>query len=220
MNLGKHGAVLFQGLAVVAPIIITLYVAVRALWWLDTTVRRGLEYIGGQPVPGVGVVFGVCVIYLVGMLARSWFFGLVLGLGEKAIEKIPLIKTVYSSVRDLLQFLEGAKKGGARPAALRSQDGNAAVLGLITQDEPGQFLPGGTDKVAMYLPFSYALGGFTMYVPRRSVQELDGMSVEDLLKLCLTAGVSAAALGESPARSRTADTPAAEPGADCKSSEV
>jgi len=213
MNLGKHGAVFFQGLVVIAPIIITVYVAVKALWWLDSTVRDGLQYIGGRSVPGVGVVFGVCVIYLIGMLARYWFFGFVLGLGEKVVEKIPLLKTVYSSVRDLLQFLEGAKEGGVKPAALKSQDGDTAVLGLITQDNPGRFLPGGEDKVAIYLPFSYALGGFTMYVPRRAVHEIEGMRVEDLLKLCLTAGISAAPHGEAQAAKKPTAMPAPQAGA-------
>jgi uncharacterized membrane protein len=198
MDLRKHGAILFQGLAVIAPIIITVYVAARALWWLDATVRSGLEYIGSRPVPGVGIVFGVCVIYLIGLLARYWFFNVLLGLGEKVVERIPLVKTVYSSVRDLLQFLEGTKKGGVKPAALKSEDGNVSVLGLITQDAPGQFLPGGEGKVGIYVPFSYSLGGFTMYVPRGSVQELEGMSVADLLKLCLTAGVSPAAPAAAP----------------------
>jgi len=219
MNLGKHGAVFFQGLVVIAPIIITVYVAVKALWWLDTTVRAGLDRIHAWSVPGVGVVFGVCVIYLIGTLARYWFFSFVLGLGEKVVEKIPLLKTVYSSVRDLLQFLEGAKEGGVKPAALKSQDGNTAVLGLITQDEPGHFLPGAEGKVAVYLPFSYALGGFTVYVPRRSVQELQGMSVEDLLKLCLTAGVSAAAHGEAEAARKPGEPLAPQAGAADKPSE-
>ena len=191
MDVKKHGTILFRGLAVVAPAIITGYVVVKALWWLDVTVRNGLHYIGGRPLPGLGIIFGVCVIYLIGALARSWLFGVLIGLTEAAMARIPVVKTVYSAIKDLLQFLGGAKKGGARPAMLKSPDGTFAAIGLITQDHPAKFLPGAEDRVAVYLPMSYQLGGFTMYVPRSAVEELQGVSVEETLKLCLTAGMSA-----------------------------
>lgn len=191
MSLKRHGATLFQGFVVVAPILITAYVVVKALGGLDTMVRSGLQHIGVKPLPGVGIVIGLGLIYMVGLLARIWFFGALMRVGEGLLQRIPLVKTVYSAIRDLLQFLSGAKEGGARPAVVRPQAGGIALLGLITQEQPEKFLPGGEDKVAVYLPMSYQIGGFTVYVPRDAVEELKGVSVEDLLKLCLTAGVGA-----------------------------
>jgi len=192
MNLRRHGTILFQGFAVVAPLLITGYVVVKMLSWLDGTVRSGLEHIGRRPYPGLGVVFGLCVIYLVGLLARHWAFRTGIRWGERVVARIPLVKSLYSALRDLLQFMGGAREtGGVRPAMLRSQDGSVALLGLITQEQPGKFLPDAQGKVAMYLPMSYQLGGFTVYVPRGAVQELEGLSAEELLKLCLTAGVGA-----------------------------
>jgi uncharacterized membrane protein len=209
MNLRKHGATLFQGFVVVAPILITAYVVVKALGGLDSMVRRGLEYIGVTPLPGVGIVIGLGVIYMVGLLARIWFFGALVRVGEGLLERIPLVKTVYSAIRDLLQFISGSKRGGAKPAMVTPPGGNVALLGLITQERPGTFMPGAEDKVAVYLPMSYQIGGFTMYVPRDAVQELPDLSVEDLLKLCLTAGIGASgANGEQGA----AGSPAQQPG--------
>ena len=192
MNLRRHGTILFQGFAVVAPLIITGYVVVKMLSWLDLAARSVLEQMGGRSYPGLGVLFGLCVVYLVGLLARHWAFRTVIRWGERLVARIPLVKSLYSAIKDLLQFMGGARStGGIRPAMLRTQDGSVAVLGLVTQEQPARFLPGAEGKVAMYLPMSYQLGGFTVYVPRQAVQELEGLSVEDLLKLCLTAGVGA-----------------------------
>ena len=67
------------------------------------------------------------------------------------------------------------------------------LLGLITQEQPGKFLPDDRDRIAVYLPMSYQIGGYTLFLPRDRVQEMPDMSVEDLMKLTLTAGIGTAA---------------------------
>ncbi|MHC5033523.1 MAG: DUF502 domain-containing protein [Planctomycetota bacterium] len=191
MGLRKHGAILLEGFIIVAPIILTLYVVGASIWWLDRTARLGLTKLGWEePLPGFGVLVGLAAIYAVGLLARSWLFGGIIGLGERLVERIPLVKSLYSAVRDLLQFLGGTKEEGrGKPAVVRSEDGKVLMLGLITQEQPEQFLPGDEDRVAVYLPMSYQLGGYTVFVPHSAVEEIEGLSVEDLMKLTLTAGV-------------------------------
>lgn len=199
MSLKRHSAILLEGLVVVAPVIITVYVVVKALWWLDSTVRLGLSYVwpaapGVTPEPwaGIGIVVGIVAIYAVGLVARSWLFGGLIRLGEKIVERIPLVKSLYSALRDMLQFLGGTKaETRGKPAVVRSPDGKVALLGLITQEHTDQIVGGHEGRVAVYLPMSYQLGGYTVYVPRDAVEEAEGLTVEDLLKLSLTAGVGA-----------------------------
>ncbi|NLW49898.1 MAG: DUF502 domain-containing protein [Candidatus Brocadiaceae bacterium] len=196
MNVKRHGAVLLNGFIVVAPIIVTVYVVWKTLWWLDTTVRAGLTRLSwGGPPPGIGIVIGLGAIYAVGLLAKLWIFGGLIRLGEKLIDRIPLVKSLYSAVRDLLQFLGGTQaQSRGKSAVLRSKDGRIELLGIITQEKPERFLPGQEGKVAVYLPMSYQLGGYTVFVPKDLVEELPGVSVEEMMKLTLTAGVGGSAV--------------------------
>jgi len=195
MSLKKHFAIMLNGLVVVAPLLITAYVVVAALLGLDRLVRRGLGAVWENPSPGIGIVVGVAGIYLIGLLARSWMFRWAVGLGEKMVGKIPLIKSLYSAVRDLFQFLGGPdKKSRGRPAVVKSEDGRVLLLGIITQESPPKFSPDDAeDRVAVYLPMSYQIGGYTVFVPRRAVEVIEGLSVEEVMKLTLTAGVGAGA---------------------------
>ena len=196
MGLKKHGAVLVNGFIVVAPAIVTVYVVWKTLWWLDTTVRAGLTQLRWEePTPGLGILIGIGAIYAVGLLAKVWVFGGLFRMGERLIGRIPLIKTLYSAVRDLLQFLGGTEaKSRGRSAVLRSEDGRYELLGIVTQEHPENFLPEEEGKVAVYLPMSYQIGGFTVFVPRDMVREIADVSVEELMKLTLTAGVGGAAI--------------------------
>jgi len=195
MGLKRHGAIFLNGIFVLAPAIITGYVIVKAVWWLDATVRGLLERIGTRAFPGLGVVVGLVGIYLVGLLAKSWVLGGVIGLGERLVERIPLVKSLYSSVKDMLQFLGGGgdKESRGKPVMVELERAGVSLLGLVTQEKPDPAPPGQPDTQAVYLPMSYQLGGYTAYVPSSAVRPLEGVSVEELLRLCLTGGVGSRA---------------------------
>jgi uncharacterized membrane protein len=108
------------------------------------------------------------------------------------VEQIPLVKTLYSGIKDLLQFLSGAdSKSRGIPARLKLLDGKINMLVLITQKQPETYLgEAGRGRVAVYVPMSYQLGGYTLYVNSEDVEELKDMRVEDLVRLSMTAGVS------------------------------
>ena len=155
--------------------------------------------LGGSPGFGrsqiIGIVVGVIAIYAVGLLARSWLFRWPLRIAEAVVERIPLVKSLYSALRDLLQFLGGQEAASrGKPCVWKASGGRTQLLGLITQEEPQKFLPDDEQgRIAVYLPMSYQLGGFTFYVPPDEVEEVKGMTVEELLKLALTAGIGARA---------------------------
>ncbi len=179
-----------QGLVVVAPAIITVYVCSKSVIWLDQTMRAGLTPLGID-IPGIGVLAALVGIYLVGLLTKHWIFRSLIQLGESIVDRIPLVKSLYSAIRDLLQFLGGtdsSKKG--RPARIHLLDGRVHMLGLITQKTPENFMgESETRRIAVYLPMSYQIGGFTVYLPEDQVEELSDLTVEDVLKLSMTAGV-------------------------------
>lgn len=207
MNLNRHAKVLLNGAVVVAPAIITGYVVVKAVLWLDDAVREALNLALHRSFRGLGIAVGLVLIYVVGLLARSWVFGWIVAAAEEVVGKVPLVHTLYSAIRDMLQLLAGDKtQSRGKPAVVQLRDGQVVMLGLVTQEQPGEAI-GGQDRVAVYLPMSYQLGGYTVYVPRQAVREIEGMSVETLLKLALIAG---AGTPEPPGNMREPSKPAGQ----------
>jgi len=183
------------GLAAILPIVITL----ALLWWLGTTAE---ELLGAllQAVlpdmlyfPGLGLIVTLAVIFGIGVLLRAyvvqWLFGWIEGL----MERIPVVKTIHGTVRDMMNLVSGDLEKKFGDAVLVTLPGtDYRLVGFITrQDFSG--LPdelGSEETIAVYLPMSYQIGGFTLMLPRKQLQPLH-MSLEDAMRYTLTAGVSA-----------------------------
>ena len=183
-----------KGLAAVLPITVTLYV----LYWLGSTAEsllgRGLKMLipGSLYWPGMGVAAGLVLVFVIGVLMKAWLFRKVFRWGERLVERIPLVKALYGSVRDLMGFFSGSDKKAMRKAVMVTA-GNPSLrlIGFITREDFSD-LPAGIgddDTVAVYLPMSYQIGGFTTMVPRSAVQPID-MSVEQAMRFAVTAGMS------------------------------
>ena len=209
MDMKKQGKIFLNGLMVIVPIGVTIYICIWGLWGFDTAMRTGLNALirlvspqdlaAGEAAevremwPGLGFVIGMAAIYLIGLLVRHWFFSWIVGVGEAVVRRLPVVKTIYSSVKDILQSLGGGdEKTRGKPVRVKVAGGEFYLIGLLTQDKPQENIQGpGENRVAVYLPMSYQLGGYTVYVPADSVEEIKGMDVGTLMKLCLTAGIGA-----------------------------
>ncbi|MFO8152824.1 DUF502 domain-containing protein [Thioalkalivibrio sp.] len=183
------------GLAAILPIVITL----ALLWWLGTTAE---ELLGAllQAVlpemlyfPGLGLIVTLAVIFGIGVLLRAyvvqWLFAWVEGL----MERIPVVKTIHGTVRDMMNLVSGDLENKFGDAVLVTLPGtDYRLVGFITrQDFAGLPDELGTEKtIAVYLPMSYQIGGYTLMLPREQLQPLH-MSLEDAMRYTLTAGVSA-----------------------------
>ena len=202
--------IFLTGLAAVLPITVTVYV----LYWLGSTAEllmgRGLRMLIPDSLywPGMGVVAGLALVFAIGVLMSAWLFRAFVGWGERLLERIPLVKTLYGSVRDLMGFFSGTdKKTMSKAVMVTAGNTGLRFIGFITREDFGN-LPtgiGGDDTVAVYLPMSYQMGGYTTMVPRSAVQPID-MSIEDAMRFALTAGVS---VHESPVVPQPAAPPAA-----------
>ena len=189
-------AIFLKGLAAVLPVVITLW----ALWWLARTAENVL---GGLLrailpenwyVPGLGVATGFVVVFVVGILLHAWFVRVLHEFFEKLLEKLPLVKTIYGSVKDLLGFFVGGGDASANQVvAIRfsTGSGQVRVLGFITR-ETFDDLPrgvGGDNMVAVYVPMSYQIGGFTVMATRDRIEAID-MTTEEALRFAVTAGMT------------------------------
>ncbi len=191
----KVGTWFLQGLLAMAPLALTAYV----LYWLaasaESVLGKAIRFVISDTlyVPGMGVLAGLLLTLGVGVLLRIWLFRKLFGLVETIMEKIPGIKSIYGSIRDLVGFFDSTKqKEFDQTVMVTVGDPQVRLMGLVTRDDFADLPKGIGDEqtVAVYLPMSYQLGGFTVMVPKDKVQPVD-MKVDQSLKFLLTAGVSA-----------------------------
>jgi uncharacterized membrane protein len=193
-----------SGLVTVLPLALTIYV----IWWLVNTVegwlRRaliGLNIITPERYwPGLGLITGFLLLLAVGSLVNAYFGKILLKYWDDFLGRIPFVKTLYGGFRDVLSLLpsgSGEKRDLQRVVLASFADVHA--IGFVTrEDVPAALVPHGGDAwVTVYFPMSYAFGGYTLYLPRERVQPLD-ISVEDAMRLAITAGLTASASRRSP----------------------
>jgi len=192
------GRIFLKGLVAMLPLAITLYV----VYWLISTSESLMGPLMKQVLPegwyfpGLGSLIGVVLIFILGLVLQAWLVRQLFHGIDALLNRLPLIKTIYGSVRDLLGFFTGAEgKIGDKVVMVQFESAGNPVrlLGLVTRDTFNDLPDGVTgdaeQQVAVYLPMSYQIGGFTVVVPSASVTPVD-MTTEEALRFALTAGVT------------------------------
>ncbi len=184
------GSILLKGLVTILPIGLTVYF----VYWLGITTESLLSkpikfVVGDNYWPGMGLVTGFVTLFLVGLAVNAFVVRRVLGLGEDLLLRVPVVKTVYSAIRDMTRLVNTDKKKGDLDRVVTLDYGPGKLIGFVTQEHANTLgIGGGDDLVAVYLPMSYQIGGYTLYVSRSKVHETD-LSVEQAMRIVLTGGV-------------------------------
>jgi uncharacterized membrane protein len=181
-----------RGLTFILPFALTVY----ALWWLLSRAERMFHWLWLQALPaeyyltGFGLVLGVIAVAAVGALMNAFVGRWIVSAVEELLDRIPLVKTIYGSVRDLMSFFAGKKKGMGRVVTVDVAP-DIRMLGFVTQEDAASLTgqPRDGDRIAVFLPMSYQIGGFMVFVPREKLAHVD-MKVEDALRLAITAGIT------------------------------
>jgi uncharacterized membrane protein len=182
--------IFLRGLATILPVALTIYL----VYWLAVTSER---FLGGLihkllPLdyywPGMGLLAGVALTFAAGLLVRAWVIRQLWGWGERLLESIPLVKTVYTGLRDIFSFASAdSRQQGLSHVVRVSLPGDLKMIGFVTSESPS-WRKGEESHVAVYLPLSYQIGGHTLLVPPDKIEPLD-LKVEDAMRLVLTAGM-------------------------------
>jgi len=188
------GKLFLKGLAVVIPAALTLAI----LWWLARGAERLLggllaEFLpAGWYIPGMGLLAAVAITILVGLLTHVILFQRLFAVGEAILNRLPLVKSIYSAIKDFMAYFSPDSKEAMRKVVLVKPPGQTfQLIGFITREDFSR-LPvelSVDDPVAVYLPFSYQIGGYTLFLPRSCLEPVD-MSFEEAMKLVLTGAVS------------------------------
>ena len=188
------GKLFLKGLAVVIPISLTLAI----LWWLA---REAEQILGGLLqsflpegwyIPGMGVISAVAITILVGLLTHVILFQKLFAIGDTLLNRLPLVKTIYSALKDFIGYLSPDSQMALSKVVLVKVPGQEfEQLGFVMREDfsrlPLQLTV--DEPIAVYLPMSYQIGGYTLFLPRSCLTPVD-MSFEEGMKLVITGAIS------------------------------
>jgi uncharacterized membrane protein len=192
----KLSGIFLRGLAITLPITLTG----ALVYWLAMLAEDSL---GGlirflfpdwRYWPGMGIVAALAIVLLAGALMSVWLTRRAMFFVDGLLDRIPLVKSVYGSLRDIAMFLskKDSKSRFKKVVAVRFAE-EIRLIGFVTIEDFAGLAAGGKGKdqapVGVYLPMSYQIGGYMVFVPKTLIEPLD-MPVEDATRFILTAGVS------------------------------
>ncbi|MEW5792456.1 MAG: DUF502 domain-containing protein [Pseudomonadota bacterium] len=187
-NLGRY---FVKGLLLILPIVLTLYLTVWVVESMDGLFQGVVFLLFGQHIPGLGLLLTAGSIVLVGVLGshvvtRSFFDWL-----NQLMARIPFLESVYGTIQEAVSFLIGDRENGFQTVVLVKQPGDLGyTIGLLTRQQlPELTTLQGEDRIAVYVPMSYQIGGFTYLVRRDQIIELPEMTPQQALRFALVGGL-------------------------------
>ena len=192
----KHIARYFvRGCLALAPLALTAYIVYLILKFADRLLPVG--------IPGLGIVMAVVVITLVGFLTSNVIGRGILELADRLLTRVPLVKLIYASLKDLIGAFVGERRSFNQPVSLAlTADRSVLTLGFITRDSLAMMdMPG---HVAVYLPQSYNFAGNLLMVPARPGRDPAGLQhrADDLHRVGRRVRAGRGPLAAAPQRSR------------------
>src|SRR5580765_4533223 len=185
-----------RGLVVVVPLALTVYVC----FVIFTTIDSWLSLI----IRGVGFILALVLITMVGALASSIVTRQLLGAVDKMFDKLPFVRLLYSSAKDMLNAFVGEKRRFDKPVLVSlSADGSVKILAFLTSDSLGTL--GLVDQVTVYMPQSYGFAGHILVVPSNRVERIDADAAE-VMAFIISGGVTQVERRSTPAGSGSAQS--------------
>lgn len=189
----------FQGLIVLAPIGITIWVVLGLFNFVDDILPNIVHILAPDflpndkdgnltKIPGLGFVVVIALVLFVGWISSLFIVGRLVAVLDTALEKTPGIKFIYSSVKDFLEAFAGNKKKFDKPVLVNIDAPDVWRIGFVTQQNAHEF--GMQEHVTVYVPHSYAISGITYIVPRERIRPLPNVSASDAMKYAVSGGVT------------------------------
>lgn len=178
-----------QGLLFTAPVALTVYILYVSFTVVDGILTNVILNIFGFRIPGLGLIVILGSITIIGFLGSSIVFRPLLSYLDKIISQAPLVKIIYTSIKDFMSAFVGKEKRFTEPVLVKvSRDANLEKMGFITKRDLSN-LGISSGKVAVYLPHSYNFSGNLFIVPVENITPLDAPPSE-VMKFIVTAGVT------------------------------
>jgi len=177
-----------QGLALFIPLGLTIIVFVKLFQFFESI----FSFVGFTGIPFLDTLISVAslliIITLIGLSASSFIFKKLFSLIEDKLEQAPLVRHIYSPIKDFMNAFMGNKKRFTKPVlVLTNPQANIQEIGFVTQDDLSEW--GIKEKYAVYLPYSYSFSGRLVVVSKEQITPIDADGGE-AMKFIISGGVT------------------------------
>jgi len=186
------GRTFMNGILAVIPIIITLYIVFWLLRSFEYAFKELFLFIAPSLYfPGMGIFTGIVTIFIAGTVMEAWGLRTLYRYGEQFLEKFPFVGDIYSTLKSFLQYATKPSSDSKEQVVFIEYQG-MKLIGIVTNEDlsDGPKEIATSDTIAVYLPMSYQLGGYTVYINKKNVFPIS-MSKKSALQWTITGGVSA-----------------------------
>jgi uncharacterized membrane protein len=179
-----------NGILTIVPIILVIFVIYKLFMFLDNLLGSTLKpYLKEDYIPGVGLLATAAAITILGWLSTRFITGSVIRFIDRILDRIPLVKTIYSVIKDTINSFLGEKRAFSKVAIVTIPGTEMKSIGFITAEDLEYFYEPLKDDVAVYIPQTFQVAGFTFLIPKEKVEIID-VKPEDAMKFILSGGMA------------------------------
>ncbi len=176
-----------RGLLFVFPLAATLYIMISAIIWSNETFNGLLFEWLNVDIPGLGIITVFFGVALIGYIFSKAFTRPMVYYFEEFLSRVPLVKIIYTSIKELTEAFVGDKKRFNKPVLVKLGSGELQRIGFVTQEDLQEL--GLSEMVAVYCPHSYNFSGNLYLVPASHVTPLN-KNATDVMKFVISAGIT------------------------------
>jgi uncharacterized membrane protein len=178
---------IFKGLLTILPFVITIYLLT---WLINTTEGLLSPFIpDAYYLPGLGIVLALVVLAGIGIVVNLYVVELIIERIQAVFDKLPLVKTLFGAIKDAVDLFQIKKEQDSKKAVSVEISDGVSLIGFITGESVAEVLYPGQNKTAVYIPFSYQIGGYTLYLKADKITALP-IDVETAMRIAVTGGNS------------------------------
>jgi uncharacterized membrane protein len=177
-----------QGLLYIAPIGLTVYIIYWAFTVVDGFIQKMLQAMVHFSIPGLGIIAIFFFLTLLGFLGQTLIASPIKKLFARIMERTPIIKVIYSALRDLFSAFTGKEKKFNKPVLVKvNKVSELEKIGFVTETDLSRLQLEG--KVAVYFPHAYAFSGELFMVPTSNITPID-IPAAEVMKFIVSGGVA------------------------------
>ncbi len=176
----------FQGLLIVGPFAVTIWI----IWYLVSSIDNIIPVLSEKLYPGITFLIVIASTTLIGYLGNKFIIGrFIVDAFDYILEHTPGIKFIYTSLKDVMTSFVGDKKKFNRPVLIKTSE-NPEVwrVGFLTQSDLSSV--GFPEYVSVYLPHSYAVSGWVVFVLATNIKILENVGAAEAMKFAVSGGVA------------------------------
>ena len=158
--------------------------------FLDSILGNVLKpYLKEDYIPGIGLLATLALITILGWMSTKFLTGTVIRLLDWLLENIPIVKTIYSVIKDTFQSFLGEKKSFSKVALITIPGTDIKSIGFITTEDLENFYDPLKDYCAVYIQQTFQVAGLTLLIPKDQIEVID-VKAEDAMKFILSGGMT------------------------------